>query len=110
MHISADVPRENIRKMLERLVQTGKKVRISELDVTLGNVDQGETIVYIFDQYLKIVPEAQRGGISFWGVSDKNSWLGYSKEPLLYSYSYQRKDAYLKLHAFLLQRSGLDKQ
>ena len=110
MHISADVPRENISKMLERLVKTGKKVRISELDVTMGNADQGETIVYIFDQYLKIVPETQRGGISFWGVSDKNSWLGYSKEPLLYSYSYRRKDAYLKLHAYLLQRSGLDRQ
>ncbi|MBR5736612.1 MAG: endo-1,4-beta-xylanase [Bacteroidales bacterium] len=109
MHISADVPRDNIKTMLERMVKTGKKVRISELDVTLGTADQAETIVYIFDQYLKIVPEAQRGGISFWGVSDKNSWLGYSKEPLLYSYSYRRKDAYLKLHAYLLERSGLDK-
>ena len=109
MHISADVPRDNIKTMLERMVKTGKKVRISELDVTLGTADQAETIVYIFDQYLKIVPEAQRGGISFWGVSDKNSWLGFSKEPLLYSYSYKRKDAYLKLHAYLLERSGLDK-
>ena len=109
MHISADVPRDNIKTMLERMVKTGKKVRISELDVTLGTADQAETIVYIFDQYLKIVPEAQRGGISFWSVSDKNSWLGYSKEPLLYSYSYRRKGAYLKLHAYLLERSGLDK-
>ena len=110
MHISADMNRDNIKAMLERMVKTGKKVRISELDVAIGKADQAETIVYIFDQYLKIVPEAQRGGITFWGVSDKNSWLGRSKEPLLYSYNYRRKDAYLKLHAYLLERSGLDKK
>lgn len=109
MHISADVDRNGIKNMLERMVKTGKKVRISELDVTMGNTDQGETIVYIFDQYLKIVPEEQRGGITFWGVSDKHSWLGANKQPLLYSSLYWRKDAYLKLHAYLLERSGLDK-
>ena len=108
MHISADVDREGIRNMLERMVKTGKKVRISELDVTEGNTDQGETIVYIFDQYLKLVPKEQRGGITFWGVSDKNSWLGKEKRPLLYSSNYTRKSAYLKLHAYLLERSGLD--
>ena len=110
MHISADADREGIKRMLERMVKTGKKVRISELDVAEGNTDQGETIVYIFDQYLKIVPKDQRGGITFWGVSDKNSWLGKEKRPLLYSSTYTRKDAYLKLHAYLLEQSGLDKQ
>ena len=110
MHISADADREGIKKMLERMVKTGKKVRISELDVSVGQTDQGETIVYIFDQYLKTVPEAQRGGITFWGVSDKNSWLGANKQPLLYTGLYTRKDAYLKLHAYLLERSGLDKK
>ena len=110
MHISADADRNGIRNMLERMVKTGKKVRISELDVAAGKTNQGETIVYIFDQYLKIVPEAQRGGITFWGVSDKHSWLGADKYPLLYSAKYTRKDSYLKLHAYLLERSGLDKQ
>jgi GH35 family endo-1,4-beta-xylanase len=107
MHISSDVNRDNVRSMLERMVRTGKKVRISELDVSLGNTNQGETIVYIFDQYLKMVPKDQRGGITFWGVSDKNSWLGADKQPLLYSKAYLRKDSYLKLHAYLLERSGL---
>ena len=110
MHIGADMNRDNIKAMLERMVKTGKKVRISELDVTMGSADQGETIVYIFDQYLKLVPEAQRGGITFWGVSDKNSWLGADKQPLLYNKLYRRKDAYYKLHSYLLERSGLDKQ
>ena len=108
MHINANVNRDNVRSMLQRMVRTGKKVRISELDVTADTVDQGETIVYIFDQYLKIVPKEQRGGITFWGVSDKNSWLGAAKEPLLYDKNYKRKDAYLKLHAYLLEASGLD--
>ena len=110
MHISADVNRDNVKAMLERMVKTGKKVRISELDVTMGSADQGETIVYIFDQYLKIVPEAQRGGITFWGVSDKRSWLGAAQQPLLYNNLYRRKEAYYKLHSYLLERSGLDNQ
>ena len=108
MHISADADRNSITNMLERMVKTGKKVRISELDVAKGSADQGETIVYIFDQYLNIVPEAQRGGITFWGVSDKNSWLGASKAPLLYDHSYLRKDSYKKLYAYLLSRAGME--
>ena len=107
MHISADVDRKKVSSMLERMVKTGKKVRISELDVTVGNTSQAETIVYIFDQYLKLVPAAQRGGITFWGVSDKRSWLGADKQPLLYNSLYRRKDAYLRLHEYLLDRSGL---
>ena len=107
MHVNSDVNRDKVRLMLQRMAATGKKVRISELDVAQAGVDQGETIVYIFDQYLRIVPEAQRGGITFWGVSDRNSWRGSEKAPLLYDSRYRRKDAYLKLHAFLLERSEL---
>ena len=107
MHISADANRNDITRMLERMVKTGKKVRISELDVTAGKASQGETIVYIFDQYLTLVPKEQRGGITFWGVSDKNSWLGANKAPLLYDSAYRRKDAYLQLHTYLLNRAGL---
>lgn len=113
MHCNTDLSEEAVKNMLTRMVQTGKKVRISELDVPQGSIptnNQADLIVTIFDQYLKIVPEAQRGGITFWGVSDKNSWLGSNKQPLLYNSLYKRKDAYLKLHAYLLERSGLDKE
>ncbi|MBO4764246.1 MAG: endo-1,4-beta-xylanase, partial [Bacteroidales bacterium] len=54
--------------------------------------------------------EAQRGGITFWGVSDKRSWLGAAQQPLLYNNLYRRKEAYYKLHSYLLERSGLDNQ
>ena len=113
MHCNTDLSEEAIKNMLTRMVQTGKKVRISELDVPQGSIPtntQADLIVTVFDQYLKIVPEAQRGGITFWGVSDKNSWLGSNKQPLLYSSSYRRKDSYLALHAYLLERSGLNKE
>ena len=56
----------------------------------------------------RVVPEAQRGGITFWGVSDKNTWLGKGKYPLLYDSLYKRKDSYRKLHAYLLDRAGLE--
>ena len=112
MHCNTDLSEDSIKNMLNRMVKTGKKVRISELDVPQGSIPtnkQADLIVTLFDQYLKIVPEEQRGGITFWGVSDKNSWLGSNKVPLLYDAAYKRKDSYRALHAFLLERSGLDK-
>ena len=113
MHCNTDLSEDAIRNMLTRMVKTGKKVRISELDVVQGSIPtrkQADLIVTIFDQYLKIVPEAQRGGITFWGVSDKHSWLGSNKMPLLFDGYYDHKDSYLALHAFLLEKSGLDKE
>ena len=112
MHCNTDLGEDAIKNMLTRMVKTGKKVRISELDVPQGSIPtntQADLIVTIFKLYLDIVPEAQRGGITFWGVSDKNSWLGKGKYPLLYNNAYQRKDSYLKLHAYLLERAGLEK-
>ena len=112
MHCNTDLSTDAIRNMLTRMVKTGKKVRISELDVPQGSIPtntQAKLIVNIFDQYLQIVPEAQRGGITFWGVSDKHSWLGADKKPLLFNASYKHKESYLALHAFLLEKSGLDK-
>ena len=111
MHCNTDLSEDSIKNMLTRMVKTGKKVRISELDITQGSIPtntQADLVVTIFKQYLDIVPEAQRGGITFWGVSDKNSWLGANQQPLLYDARYLRKDAYLRLHAYLLERSGLE--
>ena len=112
MHCNTDLSEDAIKQMLTRMVQTGKKVRISELDVPQGTIPtrtQSDLIVTLFDQYLKIVPEEQRGGITFWGVSDKHSWLGANKVPLLFDAAYRQKASYLALHAFLLEKSGLDK-
>ena len=111
MHCSTDLTEDGIKNMLERMVKTGKKVRISELDVPQGNIperSQSDVIVSIFKLYLDIVPEAQRGGITFWGVSDKNTWLGKGKYPLLYDGGYRRKDSYRALHAYLMERAGLE--
>ena len=111
MHCSTDLTEDGIKNMLNRMVRTGKKVRISELDVPQGNIperSQSDVIVMIFKQYLDLVPEAQRGGITFWGVSDKNTWLGKGKYPLLYDSLYKRKDSYRALHAFLMERAGLE--
>ena len=113
MHCNTDLSEDAIKRMLTRMVQTGKKVRISELDVPQGSIPtrtQADLIVTLFDQYLKLVPEAQRGGITFWGVSDKHSWLGANKTPLLFDAGYRQKASYLALHAYLLEKSGLEKR
>ena len=101
-----------ITNMLKKMVETGKKVRISELDIVIdggGTEDlQAEVYVYVVDQYLKLVPEAQRGGITIWGFNDKDSWRGESNAPLLWKGNkYEKKAAYESLYLYLKEAAGL---
>ena len=99
-----------IEASLKDLVATGKKVRISELDIKCTDLQaQADLYVYIFTKYLEIVPEAQRGGITIWGTNDKDSWVGESNAPLLYSGSkYERKPAYEALYIYLCDLAGVN--
>jgi endo-1,4-beta-xylanase len=55
---------------------------------------------YVVESYLRNVPEAQRYGITVWGVGDADSWLRnrtpyHTKDyPLLWDESYNKKEAY----------------
>ncbi|MEZ9531232.1 endo-1,4-beta-xylanase [Vibrio sp. 10N.286.51.F4] len=101
MHVGLDDPSiETISASLTKAAQTGLKVKITELDVRLNpNGDYSELSLELADiqkkrfenivtQYLAIVPEEQRGGISVWGVSDADSWIidlyGNADWPLLF--------------------------
>lgn len=112
MHIADVKNYPQILPMFEKLAQTGLKIKITELDVkvnslksasyTLTDVDaefQGAMYKYIIDTYLKVVPKEQQYGITFWGVSDANSWLNEVEKniyyhPLLWDDEFQRKPAY----------------
>ena len=52
----------------------------------------------VISTYLQTVPPAQRAGISFWGLLDKDSWLVESKPhpdwPLLFDGEGQVKPAF----------------
>jgi endo-1,4-beta-xylanase len=62
---------------------------------------QSELFNYIFKSYAEI-PRKQQYGITFWNISDKDSWLrGYFKRPkeypLLFDENYSKKPAYTEL-------------
>ena len=103
---TVDDLKDGISTMLDEMVATGKKVRISELDIAMGNgavsSEQADLYVYVIDEYLAKVPAEQRGGITIWGINDKDSWLGESSAPLLWKGTkYEKKDAYEQIYLYL---------
>jgi endo-1,4-beta-xylanase len=102
--------REKIEASLRDLTATGRMVRISELDIKCKDEQaQADLYKFIFEKYLEIVPEAQRGGITIWGINDKDSWVKDENHPLLYKgNAYTRKPAYETLYLYLCERAGLN--
>jgi endo-1,4-beta-xylanase len=116
MHISISTPLAGIDNMFKKLAATGLLIRVSELDVKTNATAAGEQTFesqaqqavmykYVVGSYLRNIPEAQRGGITVWGLSDNYSWLYNNnlEHPLLYDKNYKRKPAY---SAFLQALKG----
>jgi hypothetical protein len=114
MHITDTNPSiANITEALQKAVDTGLKVKITELDVRMNqsgsytsftnSLSEAQKTRYqeVVAVYLATVPEAQRGGISVWGVSDADSWIphlyGQPDWPLLFDSNLNQK---LALHGF----------
>lgn len=110
MHVSLTEPAiEDIRAALILATKTGLKIKLTEIDIrtnTNGNYNSYNSEVAellnaryqsIVSTYLAVVPEGQIGGISFWGVSDADSWIPdyYNKPdwPLLFDDELNPKDA-----------------
>ena len=112
MHI--DMAQEGLRDMivatLTDLKNTGRIVRISELDIKCTDrTAQADLYKFIFQKYLEIVPANQRGGITIWGINDKDSWVGENNAPLLYQgVNYARKPAWETLYLYLCELAGED--
>lgn len=114
MHITLTWPDvDQIRESFALAAATGLKVKITELDVPVntdrsrsamsmtrftGSVAarQRKRFLSIVAAYLDEVPEAQRGGISVWGIADPDSWLrryNTLEWPLLFDDELQPKPA-----------------
>ncbi|MCU4162763.1 endo-1,4-beta-xylanase [Carboxylicivirga caseinilyticus] len=105
MHISADTDKDMIAGMFEKLAASGKLIKVSELDVRLGTKNptaeqlaaQAEMYQYVIDMFMQYIPEAQRYGITIWGISDSEQeheyWLP-EESPNLWDANYNRKHAY----------------
>ena len=112
MHLDMSTPdlENKIVASLRDLQATGRIVRISELDIKCTDrVAQAALYKFIFQKYLEIVPVSQRGGITIWGINDKDSWVKEENMPLLYQgVNYARKPAWESLYLYLCEVAGLD--
>lgn len=103
---------EHVVKMFEILAQSGKLIKISELD--MGYIDasgnsvatenltdaqaqeMAEYYKFIIEQYFAIIPAAQRYGITQWALTDSPKGSGWrGGEPIgLWTEKYDRKRTY----------------
>jgi endo-1,4-beta-xylanase len=121
-HIKTFDKNEQILRTLTELSQTGLKIHISELDVMVNGHNQANAVytdslkqsqiekyLFVFNAYKKYIPEKQQYGITFWNVSDNDTWLRkvykINEWPLLFDDNYQRKLLYFKV----LEQAKLNK-
>jgi len=113
MHISTYYPEPTqIADAFHKIATHNYKIHVSELDISVNPL--GKDIVpgeELFNEQANLlgslvlnynqIPKQLQHGITFWGISDKNSWIRdyYSREdyPLLYDDNYLPKPCYCKL-------------
>ena len=97
--------KEKVDAMFQTMAATGKLVRVTELDLSLGTGSpssnqykaQSDCYRMIVESYKSNVPEAQQSGITIWSLSDNEAeheyWLK-GQVPNLFDKDYKRKWAY----------------
>ena len=97
--------KEKVDAMFKTIAATGKLVRVTELDLSLGTSSpssnqykaQSDAYRMIVESYKANVPEAQQSGITIWSLSDNEAeheyWLK-GQVPNLFDKDYKRKWAY----------------
>ncbi len=108
MHISINSDKGKIAEMFTLLAATGKYIKVSELDIGLGeNVTaavataeqykaQADMYKYVIDKYFELIPASKRYGITIWSPTDSpanSSWR--AGQPVgLWTEGFTRKPAY----------------
>jgi len=101
MHVSISTDTTKFDAMFQKLAASGKKIKISELDVKCNTSSpsaeqlelQAKVYRKIVDSFVKNVPAAQRYGITVWSVTDADSWIK-DDAPCLWKGDYSRKISY----------------
>ena len=111
MHLDTKNDRAGIERALQKLAATGLKIRISEMDIRVNPwnyfgyraseadlIAQRDLYRFVVGAYYRLVPPAQRTGITFWDPTDKYSWIitnqGKEDAPTLFDATYKKKPAY----------------
>ncbi len=97
--------KEKVDAQFKTLAATGKLIRVTELDIAIGNGSpssaqykaQADAYRLIFESYKANIPEAQQSGITIWSLTDAEDeheyWLK-GEVPNLFDANYLRKWAY----------------
>ncbi len=105
LHVSSSISKEQVDAMFKTLAATGKLVRITELDITVGTMTpsadqlqkQADCYQMILTSYFENIPENQQSAITLWTLSDNEKeheyWLK-DDAPNIFDASYGRKLAY----------------
>jgi GH35 family endo-1,4-beta-xylanase len=105
MHIGITTDKASITKMFQTLAATGKLIRVTELDITIGSASpsaeqlaqQADMYQFVVEQYLALIPTSQQSGITIWSLTDSKTeheyWLP-NDAPNLFNATYGRKHAY----------------
>lgn len=105
MHVSSSISKEQVDAMFKTLAATGKLIRITELDITVGTKTpsadqlqkQADCYQMILTSYFENIPENQQSAITLWTLSDNEKeheyWLK-DDAPNVFDASYGRKLAY----------------
>ena len=106
MHVNAkSLTREQVDAMFTKMASTGKLVRVTEFDASLGSANpsaeelmqQYDCYKMVLESYFANVPEAQQCAITIWTLTDHKReheyWLPDSS-PNLFNADYSRKPAY----------------
>jgi endo-1,4-beta-xylanase len=109
MHINTTSDKEKIAEMFRLLAATGKKIKVSELDMGIGAgvktplataadyQAQADMYKYVIDKYFELIPASQRYGITIWSPLDSpaNSFWRAGEPIGLWTEGYTRKPAYM---------------
>lgn len=117
MHINIVYPSDaDIGRCMQEMAELGLALHLSEVDISINpfsrNIDfspelaqdQAEKMAFVVKAYQSI-PAHLQYGITFWGLSDLDSWIpsyfGRNDSPLLFDRSYEPKAMYCQLKSLL---------
>lgn len=120
MHIDINTSKDNIVTMFNLLAATGKLIKVSELDIGLGNgittsnataemyQKQAELYKFVVEKYMEIIPKNKQYGITIWSPLDspdqENSFWRRGEPIGLWTESFVRKPAYQAVAQALMQK------
>lgn len=99
-HLDVDYPTPmKIASTIDEFTKNGYEIQITELDVTDYD-NSGKQTQYYCDLIKMFIEKKKAGsnitGLTFWGLSDANSWRSSGK-PLLFSAIFSPKDVFYKV-------------